>query len=73
MFAFLGKIGGVMAKALKYSYSRLCCRWCRVRRKWEEDQDGLAISLKNEDVGQESYMPTDEANITLQKLKIYAD
>ena len=60
MFAFLGKIGGVMAKALKYSYSRLCCRWCRVRRKWEEDQDGLTISLKNEDVGEESYMPTDE-------------
>ena len=59
MMVFLANIGGVMAKALKYSYSRFCCRWCRVRRKFEENPDDMEISLKNDEVGQESYMPTD--------------
>ena len=33
---FLANIGGAMAKFLKFSYSRICCIWCRARRKHSE-------------------------------------
>ena len=60
---FLGKIGVVMAKSLKYIYSRGCCRWCRARRKLTEflvkKEAKLDFQLKDEEVGQEEYMPTD--------------
>ena len=59
---FLGKIGGVMAKSLKYIYSRGCCRWCRARRKLSEflgKNEVPDFQLKDEEVGQEEYMPTD--------------
>ena len=59
---FLGKIGGVMAKSLKYIYSRGCCRWCRARRKLSEflgKNEAPDFQLKDEEVGQEEYMPTD--------------
>ena len=36
MMVFLAKIGNSMAFALKYLYSRIGCRWCRIRRKKEE-------------------------------------
>ena len=60
---FLGNIGGVMAKSLKYIYSRLCCRWCRARRKVAEfmgrNEEIGQFRLRDEEVGQEDYMPTD--------------
>ena len=33
---FLANIGGAMARFLKFSYSRICCMWCRARRKHSE-------------------------------------
>lgn len=33
---FLANVGNAMADGFKYIYSRLCCRWCRVRRKATE-------------------------------------
>ena len=33
---FLANIGGAMARCLKFSYSRICCMWCRARRKHSE-------------------------------------
>ena len=36
MMVFLAKIGNLMAFALKFIYSRIGCRWCRVRRKKSE-------------------------------------
>ena len=36
MMVFLANIGNSMASALKYVYSRMGCRWCRVRRKKAE-------------------------------------
>ena len=36
MMVFLAKIGNSMAFALKFIYSRIGCRWCRVRRKKSE-------------------------------------
>ena len=59
MMVFLANIGGSMANALKYTYSRICCRWCRARRKMEENTETDVVSLKTDKVGQETYMPTD--------------
>ena len=36
MMVFLAKIGNSMAFALKYIYSRIGCRWCRIRRRKAE-------------------------------------
>ena len=69
---FLGKIGGVMAQALKYIYSRGCCRWCRARRKIAEflgkNEPKIDFNLKDEEVGLEEYMPTDFVSV-LSKLR----
>ena len=59
MMVFLANIGGSMANVLKYTYSRICCRWCRARRKMEENTETDVVSLKTDKVGQETYMPTD--------------
>jgi hypothetical protein len=71
MMVFLANIGGVMAKALKYSFSRLCCRWCRAKRKFAEIRGtktaetsaAAEISLKTDEVGFETYMPTEYVKI----------
>jgi len=45
---------------LEKFYSRIFCRWCRVRRRFAEalgDEERPKISL--DEVGKESYMPTD--------------
>ena len=36
IMVFLAKIGNSMAFALKYVYSRIGCRWCRIRRRKAE-------------------------------------
>jgi hypothetical protein len=36
MMVFLARIGNSMAFALKYLYSRIGCRWCRIRRRKTE-------------------------------------
>ena len=60
---FLANIGGAMANALKYTYSRLCCRWCRVKRKYSEfkgnGNEDSKPSLNSDLVGEEEYMPTE--------------
>ncbi|TRY77873.1 hypothetical protein TCAL_12278 [Tigriopus californicus] len=58
---FLANIGGIMADSITYLYSRACCRWCRVRRKNAEidGDDEQKLTLSNDKVGQEEYMPTE--------------
>jgi len=60
---FMANIGNPMAEGLKYTYSRLCCRICRAKRRRSEFPRG---SLKqhrrriiDDVVGDEYYMPTD--------------
>lgn len=36
MMVFLSNIGNSMASGLKLFYSRIGCRWCRIRRKKSE-------------------------------------
>ena len=62
MMMFLANIGGIMADWLTHSYSRFCCRPCRIRRKKSEkdsNEDGdKIIPVGKEEVGFEDYMPT---------------
>ena len=68
---FLANIGNKMADIITYLYSRICCRCCRVRRKKAEadDPELLAemekggegpVTVREEHVGDEPYMPTDD-------------
>ena len=41
MIVFTASIGDLMADALRWIYSRVCCRWCRVRRRDNEIIDGI--------------------------------
>ena len=46
--------------------SRLCCRWCRVRRRDNElapDADRRQNSIRTDKVGDELYMPTSEVRV----------
>lgn len=63
---FLANIGGIMADFITYLYSRGCCRWCRVRRKKTEIEDDPVkkLTLKNDEVGKEDYMPTEDVSIS---------
>merc|ERR1712038_44360 len=36
MMLFLANIGNMLARTIKRAYSRLACRWCRVRRRWSQ-------------------------------------
>ena len=46
MMVFLSNIGNTMASALKMFYSRIGCRWCRIRRKKSElEAQGEPLSL----------------------------
>ena len=40
MMLFLANIGNMLARAIKTGYSRLACRWCRVRRRWSQHPEG---------------------------------
>ncbi|XP_066951194.1 TWiK family of potassium channels protein 7-like [Macrobrachium rosenbergii] len=66
---FLANIGDFLADAFKYIYSRLCCRWCRWRRrvsekKKKENPPGSRDLWKDE-VGTESYMPTNTVDVPI--------
>ncbi|CAM1318757.1 Uncharacterised protein g7024 [Pycnogonum litorale] len=73
LLVFLANIGDGMAKAFRYSYSRLCCRWCRSRRKnseYSELSDSKkakkkANGLNEESVGNEDYMPTNKVVVPI--------
>ena len=41
MIVFTAHIGDLMADAFRWMYSRVCCRWCRVRRRDNELMEGL--------------------------------
>jgi hypothetical protein len=58
-----------MGDSLKYIFSRICCRWCRVRRKKSEfsvvsstSPSTTNVTLKDDVVGEEEYMPTQEVS-----------
>ena len=56
MMLFLANIGSFMARILKTAYSRLACRWCRVRRRWTDLPEGADYEpdkIKTDIVGQE--------------------
>ena len=56
MMLFLANIGNMMARTIKRSYSRLACRWCRVRRRWSQHPEGLNTEpdrIKDDIVGPE--------------------
>lgn len=67
ILAFSVEIGDLMAEAFRLMYSRLCCRWCRVRRRANElGPDAQNTSrIKTDDVGKEVYMPTDKVNVPI--------
>ncbi|CAG0916531.1 unnamed protein product [Notodromas monacha] len=70
MLMFLANIGDTMATWLKYTYSRGCCRWCRSRRKESELPPGIpknsrGYRLMDEEVGPETYMPTDDITVPI--------
>ena len=54
-------------------FSRLCCRWCRVRRRDNElspDADRAQYSIRTDKVGREAYMPTDEVRVPVMVVLI---
>jgi len=62
LLIFMNSISDTMAEVVKYAYSRICCRWCRVRRRDAELPPGLdrkSKSIMHDEVGKETYMPTD--------------
>lgn len=62
LLVFMKDIGDLMADGVRWMYSRLCCRWCRVRRRDAElapTADKKAKNIMNDEVGKETYMPTD--------------
>ena len=36
LLVFTAQIGDLMAESFRWMYSRICCRWCRVRRRDNE-------------------------------------
>ena len=52
-------------------FSRICCRWCRVRRRDQEigqnenkNENRLKLEkISNDAVGRETYMPSDQVKI----------
>jgi len=66
---FLGGIGDTMANGFKYAYSRICCRWCRIKRLVSERIPGQSLrkakKLRDEVLNEESYMPGSEISIPI--------
>ena len=67
---FLANIGKIMSRTVMVAYSRCFCRWCRVRRKKSELEgkegdwdDSKPFTIRDEEVGEEEYMPTDKTVI----------
>lgn len=68
MMLFLANIGNLMADGIKTAYSRLACRWCRVRRRWTEHPEKAKNppdKIKDDLVGPEDYMPTDDIAVPI--------
>lgn len=69
LMVFLGNLGGLMADATKLSFSRLCCRWCRIRRLVSERIPGMNPrkykKVIDDVIGEEDYMPTDQIEIPI--------
>ncbi|CAG0892771.1 unnamed protein product [Darwinula stevensoni] len=83
LLVFLANIGDSMASTvtLVYRYQshlvdrleafgRLCCRWCRARRKKSELPPGVTEPPKGErliddDIGKEEYMPTNDVVVPI--------
>lgn len=68
LLVFLANIGDFLANSFKYIYSRLCCRWCRWRRRLSEKKKNQTVekrSLWKDDVGYESYMPTERVDVPI--------
>jgi len=66
---FLGGIGDTMANGFKFAYSRICCRWCRIKRLVSERIPGQSLrkakKLRDEVLNEESYMPGSEISIPI--------
>ncbi|KAK3877621.1 hypothetical protein Pcinc_017656 [Petrolisthes cinctipes] len=68
LLVFLANIGEFLATSFRYIYSRLCCRWCRVRRRFTEMKKGKKVqkkSLWKDDVGEEKFMPTSKVQVPI--------
>jgi len=69
LLVFTAQIGDLMAESFRWMYSRICCRWCRVRRRDNELPPTVArskeIRIKTDDIGKEMYMPTDKVNVPI--------
>ncbi|XP_037074693.1 potassium channel subfamily K member 18-like [Pollicipes pollicipes] len=66
LLVFLANIGDGMASVFTYTYSRLCCRWCRSTRYQSERVAGKKTKrLSDDTVGKEPYMPTDEVQVPI--------
>ncbi|XP_042221495.1 TWiK family of potassium channels protein 7-like [Homarus americanus] len=68
LLIFLANIGDFLANSCRYLYSRVCCRWCRFRRRLAETRAGKTVekrSLWKDDVGYEKYMATEKVNVPI--------
>ncbi|XP_043246939.1 TWiK family of potassium channels protein 7-like isoform X2 [Amphibalanus amphitrite] len=66
LLVFLANIGDGMGKVFTYTYSRICCRWCRSTRYKQQQKPGRRAQRVSDDVvGKEEYMPTDEVNVPI--------
>ncbi|XP_023226111.1 TWiK family of potassium channels protein 7-like [Centruroides sculpturatus] len=68
----LANIGDAMASCFRWIYSRLCCRWCRARRRRAEytplmvaQMGGRLPPLHSDEVGEEEYMPTTQVVVPI--------
>ena len=60
LLVFMADIGDLMAHGVRYSYSRLCCRWCRVQRRDQElppdaERSRKVAGLNTDEIGKERY------------------
>ncbi|XP_071537253.1 TWiK family of potassium channels protein 7-like isoform X2 [Panulirus ornatus] len=69
LLVFLANIGDFFAKSFKYIYSRVCCRWCRLRRRIAEARKGATLlekrTLWKDSVGYETYMSTAKVEVPI--------
>lgn len=68
LLVFMANIGDLMADAFRWMYSRICCRWCRVRRRDSEYTPTSQHKIETigaDEVGKEGYMPTDKVNVPI--------
>ena len=66
MMLFLANIGNMLARAIKTGYSRLLCRWCRVRRRWSQHPEGMDTPpdrIKEDIVGPEVRTNTNSCHL----------